>query len=42
MNKLKFTKKETDVLDKKKGFIASTLTALRHKINDPLGKKRAK
>ena len=42
MNKLEFTKKETDVIDKKRGFVASTLSSLRQKINDPLGKKRAK
>ena len=42
MNKLKFSDKETKVLDKKKGFVSSVLTTLRQKINDPLGKRKAR
>ena len=42
MNKLKFSEKETTVLEKKKGFVSSVLTTLKQKINDPLGKRKAR
>ena len=42
MNKLKISKKETNVLDKKNSFINNVITSLRHKINDPLGRRKAK
>ena len=42
MNKLKFSKNETDILNKKNSFINNVLTTLRHKINDPLGKRKAR
>ena len=42
MNKLKFAKNETDILNKKNSFINNVLTTLRHKINDPLGKRKAR
>ena len=42
MNKLKFSKNETDILNKKNTFINNVLTTLRHKINDPLGKRKAR
>ena len=42
MNKLKISKDQTDVLDKKRSFITNVLTSLRQKINDPLGKRKAK
>ena len=42
MNKLKISKNETKVLNKKDTFIKTVLTSLKHKINDPLGKRRIK
>ena len=42
MNKLKFSEKETTVLEKKEGFVSSVLTTLKQKINDPLGKRKAR
>ena len=42
MNKLKISKDQTVVLDKKRSFITNVLTSLRQKINDPLGKRKAK
>ena len=42
MNKIKIAKDETQVLNKKKSFVESVLTSLRHKINDPLGQRKAK
>ena len=42
MKKLKIAKDKTKVLDKKDSFIKSVLTSLKHKINDPLGKRQAK
>ena len=42
MNKLKISKDQTEVLDKKRSFITNVLTSLRQKINDPLGKRKAK
>ncbi len=42
MKKLKIAKETTEVLDKKNSFIRSVLTSLKHKINDPLGKRQAK
>jgi outer membrane protein assembly factor BamE (lipoprotein component of BamABCDE complex) len=42
MNKLKFSKNETSVLNRKNSFLSTILTSLKYKINDPLGKKKAK
>ena len=42
MNKLIISKGKTNVIDKKDTFISSFITSLRHKINDPLGQKKAK
>jgi outer membrane protein assembly factor BamE (lipoprotein component of BamABCDE complex) len=42
MNNLKISKSETEVLSKKQTFISSVLTSLKHKINDPLGKRTAR
>ena len=42
MNKLKFSEKETTVLEKKKGFVSNVITTLKQKINDPLGKRKAR
>ena len=42
MNKIKISKDETDVLNKKNTFIKTLLSNLRQKINDPLGKRKAK
>jgi outer membrane protein assembly factor BamE (lipoprotein component of BamABCDE complex) len=42
MNKLKISKSKTNVINNKNTFITSVLTSLRHKINDPLGKRKAK
>ena len=42
MKKIKIAENETKVLNKKKSFVESVLTSLRHKINDPLGQRRAK
>ena len=40
MNKLRISKNETQVLNKKDTFIRTVLTSLKHKINDPLGKRK--
>ena len=42
MNKIKFSKNETNVIASKESFVYEFLTSLRHKINDPLGKKKIK
>jgi outer membrane protein assembly factor BamE (lipoprotein component of BamABCDE complex) len=42
MNSLKISKNETNVLNKKDSFIRNVLVSLRQKINDPLGKRKAK
>ena len=42
MKKIKITEGNTKVLSKKKSFIDSVITSLRHKINDPLGQRKAK
>jgi len=42
MNKIKISKNETEVLTKKDTFIRSVITSLKHKINDPLGKRTIK
>ena len=42
MNNIKISKKETFVLNKKDSFIDSLLLSLKYKINDPLGKRKAK
>ena len=42
MNKIKISKDQTDVLNKKNTFIRSILSSLRQKINDPLGKRQIK
>ena len=42
MNKIKISKKETTVLNKKNSFINNVLISLRQKINDPLGQRTAK
>ena len=39
MNKIKISTNETEVLSKKDTFIRSVITSLKHKINDPLGKR---
>ena len=42
MNEINFSTNETLVLNKKDSFIYNVLTSLRHKINDPLGKRKIK
>ena len=42
MNRIKFSKDTTKVISTKDSFIYEFLTSLRHKINDPLGKKKIK
>ena len=42
MNKIKISQNETSVLSKKDTFIRSVITSLKHKINDPLGKRTIK
>ena len=42
MKKIKIAENETKVLNKKASFVESVLTSLRHKINDPLGQRKAK
>ncbi len=42
MNKLTISKNETSVMDRKDTFINSFLGSLKQKINDPLGKRKAK
>ena len=40
MKKIEFSKNETEVNYSKNSFVYDFLTSLRHKINDPLGKRR--
>ena len=40
MNDIKFSEKETELNYSKNSFVYDFLTSLRHKINDPLGKRR--
>ena len=42
MNKIKFTEKTTESQYRKKTFIYDFLSSMRHKINDPLGKRKRK
>ena len=42
MNNIKISQNETKVLSKKDTFIRSVITSLKHKINDPLGKRTVK
>ena len=42
MNNIKISQNETEVLSKKDTFIRSVITSLKHKINDPLGKRTVK
>ncbi len=42
MKKIKMSKNQTNVLNKKNSFINNVIINLRHKINDPLGKRKAK
>tara|TARA_Y100001970_G_scaffold106534_1_gene133510 strand:- start:2176 stop:2640 length:465 start_codon:yes stop_codon:yes gene_type:complete len=42
MNKIKISKNTTSVLNKKDSFLESLLLSLKYKINDPLGKRKAK
>ena len=42
MNKLDISKDQTDVLNEKDTFIRTVITSLKYKINDPLGKRKAK
>ena len=42
MNKLKIAQNNTKVINKKDTFINTVLTSLKHKINDPLGKRKIK
>ena len=42
MNKVRISKNKTEVLSKKDTFIRSVITSLKHKINDPLGKRTVK
>ena len=40
MNEIKFSERETELNYSKNSFVYDFLTSLRHKINDPLGKRR--
>lgn len=42
MNKLEISKSSTAVINNKNTFISTLLSSLRQKINDPLGKRKAK
>ena len=42
MNNIKIVKDETDIINKKEGLIYNVLLNLRQKINDPLGKRKAR
>ena len=42
MNKIKISKSETGVMNQKKSFFNSVIVNLKHKINDPLGKRKAR
>jgi len=41
INNIKIAENKTKVLNKKKSFVESVITSLRHKINDPLGQRKA-
>ena len=40
MNKINFSKNETETINDKDSFIFNVLSSLRQKINDPLGKRK--
>ena len=42
MNKIRISKNSTNVINQKNSFIESFISSLVQKINDPLGKKKAK
>ena len=42
MNKIKFSKRKTNVISSKESFVYEFLSSLRQKINDPLGQKKIK
>ena len=42
MNKIEISKSETGVMNQKKSFFNSVIVNLKHKINDPLGKRKAR
>tara|TARA_B100001996_G_scaffold120317_1_gene91019 strand:- start:17 stop:478 length:462 start_codon:yes stop_codon:yes gene_type:complete len=42
MQKINFTKKQTNVISSKDSFVYEFLSSLRQKINDPLGQKKIK
>jgi len=42
MKEIKFSKNETTVINQKDTFIYNILSSIRQKINDPLGKRKAK
>ena len=42
MNNLKISKNETTIINQKDTFVDNFLSSLRQKINDPLGKKKAR
>ena len=42
MQKIKFTEKTTETLNKKSTFVYDFLSSMRQKINDPLGKRKRK
>jgi len=42
MNRLKISESETEISYQKKSFFNSVIVNLRHKINDPLGKRKAR
>ena len=42
MNKLKFSDKNTVMKNSKKSFVYDFLSSMRHKVNDPLGKRKQK
>ena len=42
MQKIKFTEKATETLNKKSTFVYDFLSSMRQKINDPLGKRKRK
>ena len=42
MNKIIISKNETGVINQKKSFFNSVIVNLKHKINDPLGKRKAR
>ena len=42
MNKIEISKSETGVMNQKRSFFNSVIVNLKHKINDPLGKRKAR